>query len=1396
MSERIRALDWSLTPLGPIASWSPALRMMVRLLLVNRFPMLLWWGPRYISIYNDAYRPVLGTKHPRALGQPVDECWSEIWPVLQPLIDTPFLGGPATWNDDLSLEIHRHGFFEEAHFTVAYSPVPDDTVPGGIGGVLATVHEITEQVIGERRIELLRELGSSPASARSAVEACQLAADVLSRYPKDVPFALVYLVDAQRERAQLAASVGIAAEGPASPLEIELERAEAAKSWPLARAASHGRLEVVDDLVARFGSPVAAGPWSVPPTRAVVAPLRSGLATELAGLLVAGISSHLALDDSYRSFIELAANQVAAAIASAQAYEHERTRAEALAELDRAKTAFFSNVSHEFRTPLTLMLGPLEDALSDSSELLPEDRTRLELAHRNALRLLKLVNTLLDFARIESGRIQASYEPTDLAALTAEITSVFRSAIERAGLRLEIDCDAPGHDAWVDREMWEKIVLNLLSNAFKFTFEGAIAVALRHVGGCAELEVRDTGTGIPQAEMPHLFERFHRVKGARGRSFEGSGIGLALVHELVKLHGGAVQVSSELGRGSAFRVSIPLGSAHLPPDRLSRSRSRARAGSQSQAYVDEVLGWLPDRERGPRASPGTRPLEDLRARAGPGRARVLLADDNADLRDYVQRLLERDYEVEAVGDGRAALEAARARRPDLVLTDVMMPALDGFGLLRELRRDENLRGLPVIMLSARAGEEARVEGLEAGADDYLVKPFSARELLARVSARLELARMRAELDRERGAFSDLLRQSPVPIAVLRGPDLVFEMANLAYHAVMRGRDVLGKPLLEAFPELRGQSIERLLHDVMKNATPRIGHEVKVRFERPSSGRLEDTYWTFICAPLLGSGGRVDGVIAICNELTEQVVARRKIEALSGELSSQHVERRHAESALRDSEARMRLAMEGARMFSWEVDVATGDSQVSGNMDRVLGFSSEGRPRDFLAAIGRLVPPEDGAILAAAVERTARGEGDFRVEYRVRHPRTGEMLWLESVGALVPAADGIAARVVGIAHDITERKRAEQRLRDADQRKDEFLAMLAHELRNPLAAIRSAVAVLEQVEQPSGVPQRARQIIERQTRQLTRLVDDLLDVSRITRGHIEVVRERVDMAEIAERAVEMVRPQIDARGHQLAIALPDAPLHVVGDPTRLVQVVVNLLDNAAKYTPHPGRIELELRAEGASALVRVRDDGIGIPQEQLPRIFELFAQANPTLERSQGGLGIGLTVVRSLVELHGGSVQASSPGSHRGSEFVVRLPLCASGVERAPTAEPDPRRVPSALRVLIVEDHADTAEVLGMMLQLAGHTVRAARDGAAALEIARAFRPQLVLCDIGLPGMDGYQVAAALRAHPGFASTRLVALSGYGMEEDRRRSAEAGFDLHLIKPIEPAALTALLDSVRR
>ncbi|WP_422742877.1 SpoIIE family protein phosphatase [Mycobacterium sp. WMMD1722] len=749
----LAAVDWSATPLGVPDRWPQSLRTAVSILLSSRFPMWMAWGPELTFFCNAAYRrDTLGRKYPWALGRPASQVWAEIWPDIGPRIDGVLATGKATWDVALRLFLQRSGYPEETYHTFSYSPLRDDT--GDVVGMLCVVSEDTERVIGERRMTTLRDLGSDPTVVRTERQMLDFAAGQLARNPYDLPFTLTYLFD-DRGDARLAGVSGIEAGHPAAPTSI---RVDGFSVWPTQQAAAGESV-----LMELDGESLAlpTGAWAEPPTGALVVPLTQQGAGPV-GFLVAALNRHRRLDESYRGFVELVAGHLAAGIGSARSYAAQQRRAEELAELDRAKTTFFSNISHEFRTPLTLILGPVADLRARGAGLDSQAETELELVHRNGLRLAKLVNTLLDFSRIQAGRMQAHFEPVDLAAVTAELASVFRSAVERADLSFEVDCPPLDEPVYVDRDMWEKVVLNLLSNALKFTFDGSIGVRVARENGQATVTITDTGVGIPAAEMPRLFERFHRIENARARSTEGSGIGLALVRELVTLHGGTISADSVEGSGSTFTIRVPFGATHLSDTDIAAPGAPRTVSGVTDPYVQEALRWLPtasEPEPGDSSPLFTPALTDAAAGATPP-AHVLVADDNADMRDYLTNLLRTaGYRVTAVTDGQQALDAVRAETPDLVVSDVMMPRVDGLELLAALRTDSRTAALPVLLLSARAGQEASIEGLSAGADDYLVKPFAAAELLARVRANVELARLRNHHARWRTALVDSLQEA-------------------------------------------------------------------------------------------------------------------------------------------------------------------------------------------------------------------------------------------------------------------------------------------------------------------------------------------------------------------------------------------------------------------------------------------------------------------------------------------------------------------------------------------------------------------------------------------------------------------------------------------------------------
>jgi PAS domain S-box-containing protein len=910
LARTMAGLDWAATAVGPPETWPEALRGIVRVLLTSRFSMWMAWGPELTMFYNDAYhRDTLQAKHPWALGRPAREVWAEIWPDIGPRIRSVLDTGVATWDEDLLLFLERSGYPEESYHTFSYSPLADAT--GRTQGMLCVVTENTGRVLGERRMGTLRDLAAAVAETRSEQQVLDAVGTQLGRNLHDLPFTLTYRF-ADDGTARLGGATGgvtrsAIARGVLPPDGDDLP-------WPVAELRA-GRPAVVD--LDGAGDDLPSGAWQRPPDRAALLPFGGPQPGDTAGFLVVGLNPFRPYDEDYRGFLELLAGQIGSGLANAGSYEAERRRAEALAELDRAKTDFFSNVSHEFRTPLTLIMGPV-DELRAAPVVRSDERLHqeIETVHRNAQRLGKLVNTLLDYSRLQAGRITARFEPVPLDAFTAELASVFRSAFERAGLTFTVDCPPLGAPVHVDRDMWEKVVLNLLSNALKHTFEGGVTVSLRDGDGAAELTVTDTGTGIPEDELPRLFERFHRVEGARSRSGEGSGIGLALVTELVALHGGTVTAQSRLGEGTSFAVRIPMGTAHLPADHLAPAAGDIAVSSAAQPFVTEALRWLPGGDEAPEAVPA----DD--AELHPVAGQVLVADDNADMREYVRRLLSQRYEVRLASDGRAALEQALADPPDLVVSDVMMPELDGMQLLAALRADPRTARVPVVMLSARAGQEAAVEGLSAGADDYLVKPFSAEELLARVGAHLRLGQVRREAEDRFTAMADLA-PALIWVADAQGGRTFLNEGWRQF----TGRRVSGELGSGWETGLHPEDRERYATAVEAAVKDRSGWEVEFRLRRGDGAY----HWFLERAVPIRGGHGVVGFVGTCTDINAQ---------------------------FRESERQALLASLGAALEA--------EPDVEGQMRRLARLTVDRRLAD-MCTVRRV--DDDGLMLIAAVAAT-------------------------------------------------------------------------------------------------------------------------------------------------------------------------------------------------------------------------------------------------------------------------------------------------------------------------------------------------------------------------------------------------------------------------------------------
>ncbi|OBJ60379.1 SpoIIE family protein phosphatase [Mycobacterium sp. 1423905.2] len=843
MGRRFAEYDWASHPLGGPDQWPAEIRSAVAVVLTSRFPIVLWLGATDLFVvYNDAYIPILGEKHPTALGQAGSQVWWDIWEPISPMLSSVVATGTATWSRDLMLPMMTAGKRRERYFTFTYSTLIDDR--GEIYGIFCPSFETTERVLSERRLHVLNAVAAAVMETQTIDAAVHAAVGVCTEQPADTPFIAVYVGAAGSTDLTLrGATPSLRALLPSTLTELI--------DWD-ATARSRAELQTIDDLTAVLpGIDAVLGAGC--PEQALVLPLGEADTT---GALVLGVNPLCALDDQYAGFCQLLADQLSSALAAAVSYAQQRARADALAELDRAKTAFLTNVSHEFRTPLTLLMGPLDDALAEEGvdDVLAH---RLGAARRNAGRLLRLVDSLLDFSRIEAGRAAPKLRCIDVGGLTAHIASSFTELCQRAGLELTLDCQSVLAD--VDPAMWETIMLNLLSNAVKYTLRGTISVHVSADPANCLVRVRDTGVGIAEQDLDRLFERFYRADNARGRSVEGTGIGLSLVRGLVELQHGTVEITSELDVGTVVSIRLPKSRDGVPVD-------HSVANLLDNPYLVEANQWV---------SP---PLGRSQPPATRSRQLVLVADDNADMRAHLELVLSRHWDTVLVGDGETALNAARDLRPDAIVTDVMMPRLDGFDFVTAIRADPELAATPIVMLSARAGTEAVSEGYAGGADDYLPKPFRSQELVDRLSARLSAAereragqqlreaefRLAADLDGKlqgsdsleailaallgicdaNAASIGMLDDDGVTVRFEYGGDLPTELRDRYYVATM------GAPLAAVDVISKGEPM--IAGDTFA-LPPRYHHSVRDAAENVRA---------FVMHPLRGRRGQVIGVMAL------------------------------------------------------------------------------------------------------------------------------------------------------------------------------------------------------------------------------------------------------------------------------------------------------------------------------------------------------------------------------------------------------------------------------------------------------------------------------------------------------------------------------------------------------
>ena len=1393
MGALIRAYDWASTSVGAPENWPQGLKTAVRIMLTSRQPIWIGWGKELIYFYNDPYKSIIGGKHPIALGQPTATVWREIWNDIEPLLNTAMTGAEGTYVEEKLLIMERNGYPEETYYTFSYSPIPNND--DSAGGIICANSDDTRRVIGERQLTLLRELGATTADARTWLEACELSAKALGANPRDIPFAMLYVAERDSAQMTLVGTCGIDAGHQAAPPGMALN---AQAAWPVEEILHKQDLLLVSDLALRFKVELPTGDWKQAPTHAAILPILPASDTGRSGVLIVGLNPYRLFNEEYRGFLNLAASQIGAAIGYAHAFEEARLRAEALAEIDRAKTTFFSNISHEFRTPLTLMLGPLEELLSQQSGTNSPQRSLIEVTHRNGLRLLKLVNTLLDFSRIEAGRIQVDYQPTDLAALTAELASLFQSATNKAGLQLIVECPPLPEPVYVDREMWEKIVLNLLSNAFKFTLGGHIAIKVspNPDHSAALVTVSDTGIGIAPAELPRVFDRFHRVAGAKGRSIEGSGIGLALVQELVKLQHGAIAVESELGHGTVFTITLPFGtSSYLPVQAANDdvNPTKAAASAHAQAYVGAALGWLSDTNDLLDDAP-LLPRTIPHAPAGALPKRILIVDDNADLRGYMRRILAASgYQIDTAVDGLDALQQARGAPPDLVLSDVMMPRLDGFGLLAAWRADPALRDIPILLLSARAGEESRVEGLDSGADDYLTKPFSARELVARVASNLQLTRMRQENVqqlRDEARTLEILNQVGSAVAaeldITRAVQAVTDAATeltgaqfgaFFYNVLNENGEsyqlyTLSGVDKEAFkdfpmprntalfgPTFRGAGIVRS-DDITQD--PRYGRNP------PHNGMPQGhlPVKSYLAAPVMSRTGEILGGLffghpeaGIFNHRAERllqgIAAQASIAIDNARLYQaaqfEIAERAKAEAALRDLNETLERRVTDAvaerdRLWDLSEDLLV-VADYEGNLLRISPSWTRvlGRPREELLGYRypALAHPDDLSKITSCLEELRSSGRPVRCQSRLR-TQDERYRWIAWTLSTDPNSD----LVHGVGRDVTADKDAAEALRQAEEalrlaHKMEAVGKLtggvAHDFNNLLQVIGGNLQLLaKDVTGSSGkAEQRVRNALAGVARG-AKLASQLLAFGR----RQPLAPKVVNLGRFVRGLDDMLRRAL-GDGIEIETVISGGLWNTLVDPFQVENALLNLAINARDAMKGHGKLTIEAGNAALDDAYATRHADVDAGQYVMmavsdtgsgisPEIMEHVFEPFFTTKAEGQGTGLGLSMVYGFVKQSAGHIKIySEPG--QGTTVRIYLPRVRQEEDLAIEIDTGPISGGSET-ILAVEDDEEVRATVVEMLSDLGYRVLKAKDAQSALAIIESGVPvELLFTDVVMPG---------------------------------------------------------------
>lgn len=1311
MGERIRNHDWTPTALGNARDWPQGLRTAARILLASRQPMSIWWGAELTVLYNDACRALIGGNHPAALGQPAPSAWREIWDDMSPRVEGAIRGNEQAGAQPVPLLVERNGRVEEAHYTITFTAMPGDA--GTPGGVMCAFTDVSQSVVFDRQMHLLKALASRTAGATTIEDACARAAEGLAQNTADIPFAAIYLVDEETACARLAASAGIARghEALAEKIAIDDECL-----WPFAEALAPGTrpFEPVMLGESNFG-PLPSGPWSRPPREAAVARLGAAAIDGKHAVLIAALNPFRVPADDHRRFIELVSAQVAAGISNAQARNEERRRLEA-------------ETLHEVARDIA-----------------------------SELDLKEVVQKVTDAGTRLTG---------------ARFGAYFYNVTDRDGdaFQLYTLTGAP-------REAFEKFGMPRATPVFKPTFVGQGPVRSDDITRDSRYGRMAPHHGMPQGHLPVKSYLAVPVVSRNGEVLGGLFFG----------HPEAAVFDARAERnalGIAAQAAIAIDNANLfgrAKDEIRRRTQMECELRESEQHSRELVAGLP--------------------------AAVYTTDAAGRIEHYNQAA------VELWGRAPVAGKDRWCGSPKIFTPEGAAIALDRCPMAKAVR-GEPVAAHTEIMIERPDGSHRHAIAHPRAIRDAAGNIIGAVNMLVDITQRkafeAELAFTKDQLGLQVESLTRLHQLamelggiSQLEPALRRILDTAVEAQEADLGLVWIHDAESGRLRVEASNGFDPQALE-LFGDVIPGpGGGSAGQAFSDRRRRviadtekdPDFAPFRDAarkvgFRSVHSTPIVTRSGVLLGVLSVHYRWPRTPLQREmQVADVCARHAADAIEAWRGQEALRESERMYRAIGESMEYGVWTAGPTGGTTFLSESFLKLTGLTEEGATGSGWT---RAVHPDDLEALLAKWKICSHEGTIWDHEFRVRGT---DGHWHSVLGRAVPLRNerGAITGWAGIHLDIGRLKRVENELRELDQRKNEFIATLAHELRNPLAPLRNGLEVMRLASANPDMVEKSRSMMERQLSQMVRLVDDLLDVSRVSRGKIELRRGKIELAGVLRNALETSQPLMNERRHQLIAKLPVERVVIDGDMTRLSQVFWNLLNNAAKYTERGGRIELSVMCGAGEVAVSVKDNGIGIPANMLSRVFDIFTQVDRSLEKSQGGLGIGLSIAKRLVEMHGGTIEVASEGHRMGSEFVVRLP---ARLESATVAQPGETRDARAIaiarhRILIADDNADSAATLSFMLEVLGHEVRVASDGQQAVEIAEEFRPDAILLDIGMPRLNGYDACEKIRRQPWGAGTFIAALTGWGQDEDKNRSHAAGFDRHLVKPVEPATIENLI-----